>query len=158
AKLPTLISHLEWTLGYAKELNRNAGYSPDYIAKCNNIVSENLAAIVAIAAMPQAGGEVGAKALRSTGRESPDYLKVLEDACWDLRCVSDPIADTGDADVLWQVVGHWMSKPHDRVIGYGYSPLAAIKDAQRPRDYEGNLIEDEDDQPKPPASAGSEGA
>jgi hypothetical protein len=73
-----------------------------------------------------------------------DLLKVLEDECWDLRCVDEPTPGGDDGDIAWQVVGHWMSKPQERVIGYGKTPKSAIEDAMRPRDYEGKLIEEDD--------------
>jgi hypothetical protein len=95
----------------------------------------------------QAAKDVRARLLKNSTRflcskatEPVDYLKILEDQCWDLRCV-----DTGggydDGDIGWRIFGHWMSQPQERIIGYGDTPLAAINDAMRPRDYEGNLIE-----------------
>lgn len=64
--------------------------------------------------------------------EAVGYLKVLEDECWDLRCVDEPIADTGDSDVVWHVVGHWMSQLQERVIGYGEQPTCCNKGCAAP--------------------------
>lgn len=79
--------------------------------------------------------------LKQPAREvvEEDYIKVLEDSCWDLRCV-DVQSGFDDSDIEWQIVGHWISKPQERVIGRGSNAVAAIKDAMQPRDYEGNLL------------------
>lgn len=76
-----------------------------------------------------------------------EYLKVLEDECWDLRCVSN-----SEDDYHWIVIGHWMAQPQERQIGFGITAIDAIKDAMRPRDYDGKpLDEDEYGMPLPTA-------
>jgi len=60
--------------------------------------------------------------------EAPDaaLLKAMENGCWTLRCMDYPIADTGDADVGWEVIEHHMAKPNERVIAQGNTPRAAL--------------------------------
>lgn len=60
--------------------------------------------------------------------ERVDYLAVLVEHCWDLRCVDVPTG-CGDADVGWEVVGHWMAEPRERTLGYGCTPAQAIDEA-----------------------------
>lgn len=56
------------------------------------------------------------------------WLKIIEDNCWDVRCVE---VTTGgdDADIAWHVVEHHMAAPQERVVGYGLSPLEALQNA-----------------------------
>lgn len=61
-------------------------------------------------------------------------LDCAESQCWDVRCESGQIADTGDSDVWFEVGEHCHGKPDYRVLGMGGSPLAAIEDAQRADD------------------------
>ena len=70
--------------------------------------------------------------------DAVDYIAVLEDHGWDLRTF-----DTSEDEYEWRVIGKWMAKPQERVIGYGSTAVAAIKDAMRPRDYDGNLLEED---------------
>lgn len=37
---------------------------------------------------------------------------------------------SGDADIGWHVVTHHMAEPHEREVGFGKTPLEAIRDAQ----------------------------
>lgn len=55
----------------------------------------------------------------------------LESECWDIRCRSEPIADTGDSDTVWEVVSHHMSKPFERIEGIGSTPQEAFAAAIR---------------------------
>lgn len=66
--------------------------------------------------------------LRDT--EDTRLLNALRDECWDLRCFDVPTGGD-DADVAWRVVGHWMAKPHERVIaeGFNHDPRVAIRAA-----------------------------
>ena len=60
-----------------------------------------------------------------------DRLKlyeVLERESWELRCVDVPTGGW-DYDILWNVIEHHMDKPHDRIIGSGLYPIAAIRHA-----------------------------
>lgn len=48
-------------------------------------------------------------------------LDALESNFWDVRFDSSPNGDAGDSSVSIEIVGHWMDKPTDRVIGENYS-------------------------------------
>lgn len=50
-----------------------------------------------------------------------DRLDALEVSGWDIRNSSSPIADTGDHSSAIEIVGHWMGKPFERVIGENYN-------------------------------------
>ncbi len=50
-----------------------------------------------------------------------DRLDSLEANYWDVRYSSSPIADTGDHSTCIEIVGRWMDKPHERVIGENYN-------------------------------------
>lgn len=50
-----------------------------------------------------------------------DRIDSLEANYWDVRHSSSPIADTGDHSTSIEIVGHWMDKPHERVIGENYN-------------------------------------
>jgi hypothetical protein len=58
-------------------------------------------------------------------------LDALESNFWDVRHRSEPLADTGDYTGSVEIVGRWMDKPHERVIGedYNESLRAAIDQA-----------------------------
>lgn len=58
-------------------------------------------------------------------------LDALETNFWDVRHNSAPLADTGDYTGGVEIVGRWMDKPHERVIGedYNESLRAAIDQA-----------------------------
>lgn len=60
--------------------------------------------------------------------ERIDVAQILEDNCWDLRCIDIPTGG-GDADIGWNVVEHHMAPPRKRVVGTGNTPLEAIRDA-----------------------------
>lgn len=68
----------------------------------------------------------------STELSAEAALQRLADECWDLRCCSGAIADTGDHDVWWEVWEHRMGQPNGVCIGYGHDPLSAINDATLP--------------------------
>jgi len=48
-------------------------------------------------------------------------LDALESNFWDVRFDSSPNGDAGDSTVSIEIVGHWMDKPFERVIGENYS-------------------------------------
>ena len=48
-------------------------------------------------------------------------LDALEANCWDVRYESSPNGDAGDSSISIEVVGHWMDKPHERVVGENYN-------------------------------------
>lgn len=55
-------------------------------------------------------------------------LEIIEQNCWDLRCVSLPTG-AGDADIGWEIVEHHMAPPKERIIGRGNSPMEALNEA-----------------------------
>ncbi|WP_434695217.1 hypothetical protein [Pseudomonas sp. Z1-14] len=81
-------------------------------------------------------------------------LDALESNCWDIRFDSSPNGDAGDSSVSIEIVGHWMDKPFERVIGENYSEnlRAAIDQAMtapayppaRPEYPEAEAAKDED--------------
>jgi len=54
--------------------------------------------------------------------------EALEDNSWDLRGVDEPTGG-GDFDIAWNVIEHYMAEPRERKIGYGRTPVEAIKEA-----------------------------
>jgi hypothetical protein len=48
-------------------------------------------------------------------------LDALEANCWDIRYDSSPNGDAGDSSISIEVVGHWMEKPTERVVGENYN-------------------------------------
>ncbi|WP_435036892.1 hypothetical protein [Pseudomonas neuropathica] len=48
-------------------------------------------------------------------------LDAIEANCWDVRYDSSPNGDAGDSGINIEVVGHWMDKPFERVIGENYN-------------------------------------
>jgi hypothetical protein len=63
-------------------------------------------------------------------RRDSERLDWLESGCCDVRFRSEPIADTGDADVYCDIVQHHMAKPRERVIGSSETIRAAIDTAR----------------------------
>ena len=54
-------------------------------------------------------------------QKDKDRLDALEANFWDIRHGSHPIADTGDSSSSLEIIGHWMDKPFERVIGENYN-------------------------------------
>lgn len=77
------------------------------------------------------------KAENESLRKDKDRLDALEANGWDIRNSSSPMADTGDYNQAIEIVGHWMDKPHERVIGEDYSEnlRAAIDQAMKAPAY-----------------------
>ena len=48
-------------------------------------------------------------------------LDALEANCWDVRYESSPNGDAGDSSISIEIVGHWMDKPTERVVGENYN-------------------------------------
>ena len=65
------------------------------------------------------------------GVEDTKRLDWLEREAADLRPVAYPIADTGDADVVWEVITYHMDYPKLRRIGSGETPREAIDAAMQ---------------------------
>lgn len=70
-------------------------------------------------------------------RKDKDRLDALESNFWDVRHDSHPIADTGDSSSSLEIVGHWMDKPFERVIGEDWNEnlRAAIDQAMKAPAY-----------------------
>ena len=64
-------------------------------------------------------------------------LDALEGNFWDVRHHSAPLADTGDYTGGVEIVGRWMDKPLERVIGEDYNEnlRAAIDEAMKADAY-----------------------
>ncbi|WP_448645361.1 hypothetical protein [Pseudomonas mediterranea] len=64
-------------------------------------------------------------------------LDALESNFWDVRFDSSPNGDAGDSSTSIEIVGHWMDKPFERVIGENYSEnlRAAIDQAMTAPTY-----------------------
>ncbi|MEF9673975.1 hypothetical protein QNM99_24930 [Pseudomonas sp. PCH446] len=81
-------------------------------------------------------------------------LDAIESNCWDVRYDSSPNGDAGDSSISIEIVGHWMDKPTERVVGENYSEnlRAAIDQAMtapayppaRPEYPEPECIKDDD--------------
>lgn len=54
-------------------------------------------------------------------RKDKDRIDALEANGWDIRNSSSALADSGDYTCTIEIVGRWMDKPHERVIGENYS-------------------------------------
>lgn len=67
------------------------------------------------------GEGVHLKAEVESLRKDKDRLDAIEANYWDVRHLSSPIADTGDSSTSVEIVGHWMDKPWERVIGENYN-------------------------------------
>lgn len=68
-------------------------------------------------------------------KKAYDCLKWIENHCYDLRCLNVPTGGGGDFDVEWVIIGHYMSRPYERVRGRGRTVLDAINDAAKNMDY-----------------------
>lgn len=70
-------------------------------------------------------------------RKDKDRLDALEGNFWDVRFDSSPNGDSGDSSVSIEIVGHWMDKPNERVIGENYNEnlRAAIDQAMKAPAY-----------------------
>ena len=66
-----------------------------------------------------------------------ERLDAIESNCWDIRYESSAIGDTGDYSTSIEVVGQWMEKPQERVIGENYNEnlRAAIDQAMKADAY-----------------------
>jgi hypothetical protein len=64
-------------------------------------------------------------------------LDALEANCWDVRYDSSPNGDAGDSSISIEIVGQWMDKPTERVVGENYNEnlRAAIDQAMTASAY-----------------------
>jgi hypothetical protein len=53
-------------------------------------------------------------------KKDKERLDALEANFWDVRHDSSALGDTGDYTSCVEIVGRWMDKPHERVIGENY--------------------------------------
>jgi hypothetical protein len=83
-----------------------------------------------------------------------EQMEWLDANCFDLRCENVPTGGD-DADIIWIVYSHHMSKPALRAEGYGKTASKAVADAMLPKgdpkrwDY----VPPEYDLPHPPESS-----
>lgn len=70
-------------------------------------------------------------------RLDKDRLDTLEGNGWDVRFDSRPNGDAGDHSTGIEIVGRWMDKPHERVVGENYNEnlRAAIDQAMTADSY-----------------------
>ena len=70
-------------------------------------------------------------------RADKDRLDAIEGNCWDVRFDSSPNGDAGDSNIIIEIVGHWMDKPFERVVGENYNEnlRAAIDQAMKAPTY-----------------------
>lgn len=54
-------------------------------------------------------------------QKDKERLDALEANYWDVRHHSSALGDTGDYTSSVEIIGHWMDKPHERVIGENYN-------------------------------------
>lgn len=99
---------------------------------------EKHASLPVVGHSPCAGCEIERiRAENEVLRKDKDRLDALESNFWDVRHNSHPIADTGDSSSSLEIIGHWMDKPHERVIGENYNEdlRAAIDQAMKAPAY-----------------------
>lgn len=58
-----------------------------------------------------------------------------------IKCVSVPTPGGDDADTAFEIVQYHMEPPRERMIGYGSTARAAIRDAIRATDPQGDLFD-----------------
>lgn len=109
----------------------DADFSPDLARK----IIERYQQIVRSLTLPSVLGGVdqpssadGQQCNEQSGKQLSPALEIIEQNCWDLRCVDIPTG-AGDADIGWQIIEHHMAPPKERVVGYGNSPIEALNDA-----------------------------
>jgi hypothetical protein len=61
-----------------------------------------------------------------------DWVNIIEDNCWDLRCTSEPTGGD-DSEVLWHVIQHHMAEPHERTIASDLNLTKALQRALNPQ-------------------------
>ncbi|HCT4814157.1 TPA: hypothetical protein RY214_004878 [Pseudomonas aeruginosa] len=72
--------------------------------------------IFQLVAVPVGHVLVSAAELESLLRDKT-RLDAIEDNCWDVRYDSSSNADVGDSSISIEIVGHYQSAPHIRVLG-----------------------------------------
>ena len=120
--------HAQQVLALIKELEVANNVGRALGITLGNVVEGRDALVLAVANL---------KAENEALRKDKDRLDALESNFWDVRHNSHPIADTGDSSSSLEIVGHWMDKPFERVIGENYSEnlRAAIDQAMKAPAY-----------------------
>lgn len=54
-------------------------------------------------------------------KRDSQLLDAIEGNCWGVRYSASPNADAGDSNINIEIVGHFMDKPCERVVGENYS-------------------------------------
>lgn len=54
-------------------------------------------------------------------KRDSELLDAIEGECWDVRFLSSPNGDAGDSSISIEIVGRFMAKPCERVVGENYS-------------------------------------
>ncbi|HCH7473832.1 TPA: hypothetical protein NQI75_006140 [Pseudomonas aeruginosa] len=92
--------------------------------------------IFQLVAVPVGHVLVSAAELESLLRDKT-RLDAIEDNCWDVRYDSSSNADAGDSSISIEIVGHYQSAPHIRVLGESYTEnlRAAIDQAMTAEAY-----------------------
>lgn len=87
----------------------------------------------------KACGDKTAARMRAANHDTR-LLDFVEAELVTVKCVSVPTPGGDDADTAFEIVQYHMAQPHERVIGYGNTARAAIKDAIRATDPQGDLF------------------
>jgi hypothetical protein len=66
-----------------------------------------------------------------------DWVNIIEENCWDLRCTSEPIGGD-DSEVLWHIIEHHMAEPHERTIASDLNLTQALQRALNPQLEQGD--------------------
>ena len=102
-----------------------AGHHEGYEDDCDFIAAANPATILALL-----------QHVRELSKDR-ERLDAIEANCWDVRYNSSPNGDAGDSSIGIEIVGHWMDKPCERVVGENYSEnlRAALDQAMKADAY-----------------------
>lgn len=79
-------------------------------------------------------------------RKDKARLDLIENSCWDLRCVDEPTPGGDDGDIAWIIIEHHMSAPKERQLAYEYSARRAIDAALNPVPEPDEIDEPEDEE------------
>lgn len=79
-------------------------------------------------------------------RKDKARLDLIENSCWDLRCVDEPTPGGDDGDIAWIIIEHHMSAPKERQLAYEYSARRAIDAALNPAPEPDEIDEPEDEE------------
>lgn len=97
-----------FSVGFSNHSTAEAVFADDF----DRVSAENLALQQRLTVQDQRVDEL---------EQDKARLDALESNYWDVRFDSSPNGDAGDSSVSIEIVGHWMDKPFERVIGENYS-------------------------------------